>query len=254
MPVRKIPKNYRSVTGLVASVGESNQVTAYESSLERDCIKHVIFNKSVAQHEEQPVRISFNCAGKQHSYTPDILIAYRNDVAFAKNWKPLLAEVKYRSDLSKEWLELKPKFRAARRYAAERGWDFTIITDREIRTPYLKNITLLIECRKHPVDEALMSLILKTMNGLGDTNPDTLLLSLSQDSMTRAMMIPTLWQLVADYKIGADLETPLSMNCRIWSKLRAERSDTDEPIHHSSAGCRRRKCWRALRYHPYPEP
>ena len=49
MPVRRIPKNYRSVTGLVASNDESDQVTAYESSLERDCTKHVIFNKNVAR-------------------------------------------------------------------------------------------------------------------------------------------------------------------------------------------------------------
>ena len=110
MPVRRIPKNYRSVTGLVASDDASHQVTAYESSLERDCIKHLIFNKNVARHEEQPVTISFICAGKQHSYTPDLLITYRNDVAPANTWKPLLAEVKYRSDLLKDWPRLKPKF------------------------------------------------------------------------------------------------------------------------------------------------
>jgi hypothetical protein len=64
--VRKTPKKYRSIPGLVASQNDSDQVTAYESSLERDCIKHLIFNKSVARHEEQPVTISFLCAGRQH--------------------------------------------------------------------------------------------------------------------------------------------------------------------------------------------
>jgi hypothetical protein len=78
----------------VARVDASDQVTAYESTLERDCIKHLIFNKNVAQHEEQPVTISFVCAGKQYNYTPDLLISYRNDVAPAREWKPLLAEVK----------------------------------------------------------------------------------------------------------------------------------------------------------------
>jgi hypothetical protein len=254
LPVRKIPKNYRSVTGLVASNDESHQVTAYESSLERDCIKHVIFNKNVARHEEQPVTISFICGGKQYSYTPDLLITYRNDVARAKRWKPLLAEIKYRSDLFKDWHKLKPKFHAARRYAIERAWDFAIITDSEIRTPYLKNITLLLECCKHPMDDAVTKLLLEALNSLGRTNPDTLLRSISEDSLTRAKMIPTLWQLVADYRIRADLEKPLTMNSRIWSKPREERSDSDEPIHHSSAGRCRRKCWRALRYQSYLEP
>jgi hypothetical protein len=117
----------------------------------------------------------------------------------------------------KDWLNLKPKFQAARRYTIEMGWDFTIITDREIRTPYLKNITLLIECRKHPIDEAVTKLLLEALNSLGETNPDTLLRSISQDSLTIATMIPTLWQLVADYRISADLEKPLTMSCRIWS-------------------------------------
>jgi hypothetical protein len=149
---------------------------------------------------------------------------------------------------------LKPKFHAARRYAIERAWDFTIITDNEIRTPYLKNITLLLECRKHSVDEAVTKLLLEALNSFGKTTPDTLLRSVSEDSLTRATMIPTLWQLVADYRIGADLEKPLTMNCPIWSKLRGERSDSDEPIHHFGAGRDRRKCWRALRYQPYLEP
>src|SRR5882672_4678786 len=140
MPVRKIPRNYRSVTGLVAGDGP-DRGTAYESSLERDCIKHLLFNQNVARHEEQPVRITFVSDGKQHFYTPDLLITYRDDVALTRGWKPLLAEVKYRSDLFKYWRELRPKFQAARRYAAEKEWDFTIITERELRTPYLKNIT-----------------------------------------------------------------------------------------------------------------
>jgi hypothetical protein len=54
MPVRRIPKNYRSVTGLVASDDASHQVTAYESSLERDCIKHLIFNRMLRGMKNNP--------------------------------------------------------------------------------------------------------------------------------------------------------------------------------------------------------
>ena len=253
MPVRRIPKNYRSVTGLVAADG-SNQVTAYESTLERDCIKHVIFNKNVVRHEEQPVTIPFMLGGKQHRYTPDLLISYRNDVAPARDWKPLLAEVKYRIDLIKDWPKLKPKFRAAQRYAIEREWDFTIITDREIRTSYLKNIALLLECRKHRMDESATKLLLEALIILGEASPDTLLGSVSQDSLTRAKLIPSLWQLVADYKIGADLEKPLTMASVIWSKPESERSDSDDAVHDASAWRGRRKCWRALRYQSHLEP
>src|SRR6266850_2908071 len=54
MAVRKIRANYRSVTGLVAD-HQSARSTAHESSLERDFIKHLLFNKNVLKHEEQPL-------------------------------------------------------------------------------------------------------------------------------------------------------------------------------------------------------
>lgn len=71
MAVRKIRANYRSVTGLVAD-DQSARSTAYESSLERDFIKHLLFNKNVLKHEEQPLTIDFtDTSGEQRRYTPD---------------------------------------------------------------------------------------------------------------------------------------------------------------------------------------
>ena len=61
MAVRKIRANYGSVTGLVAD-DQSAQSTGYESSLERDFIKHLIFNQNVSKHEEQPLTIEFKDA------------------------------------------------------------------------------------------------------------------------------------------------------------------------------------------------
>src|SRR5712691_7002133 len=165
MAVRKIRPNYGSVTGLVAD-DQSARSTAYESSLERDFIKHLIFNKNVLKHEEQPLTIEFaDTDGKQRRYTPDLLVFYRRDIAFTRDWRPLLAEVKYRSDLFKHWVELKPKFRAARAYARERSWDFVVVTERELRTSYLTNITFLLEFRKHPVDDAMTKLLIETAAG-----------------------------------------------------------------------------------------
>lgn len=48
--------------------------------------------------------------------------------------RPLLAEVKYRSNLFKNWATLKPEFRAGRKPSREQGLDFAILTDREIYT------------------------------------------------------------------------------------------------------------------------
>ena len=77
MAVRKIRANYGSVTGLVAD-DQSARSTGYESSQERDFIKHLIFNQNVSKHEEQPLTIEFKDAdGKQRRYTPDLFVSYR---------------------------------------------------------------------------------------------------------------------------------------------------------------------------------
>jgi hypothetical protein len=192
MAIRKIRANYRSVTGLVAD-HQSARSTAYESSLERDSIKHLLFNKNVLGHEEQPLTIDFtDISGKQRSYTPDVLVSYRKDIAMTKDWQPLLAEVKYRSDLFQHWSELKPKFRAVRAYTRGRSWNFAIITERKLRTAYLKNTTFLLEFRKYPVDESLTQLLLETTAGKSPTTPASLLAFLSNDATHKATLLPTL--------------------------------------------------------------
>jgi hypothetical protein len=58
MPVRKIPKNYLVVTGLVAT-DKSEEMTAYEGHLERGFMKLLTFDtESVMKYEEQPVKSS----------------------------------------------------------------------------------------------------------------------------------------------------------------------------------------------------
>jgi hypothetical protein len=248
MAVRKIRANYGSVTGLVAD-DRSARSTGYESSLERDFIKHLIFNQNVFKHEEQPLTIEFtDIAGKQRRYTPDFLVFYRRDIALTRDWRPLLVEVKYRSDLFKHWIELKPKFRAARSYAKKHGWGFAIITERELRTPYLKNITFLLEFRKYPRDEVGSQLLLEAVANRNATTPAGLLDLISEDAMRRATLLPVLWQLIANGDIVIDLEQQLTMISPIWLRKSKQRCKCDEPSAGVSAGSSRRKRWQALRY------
>lgn len=84
MPVRKIPKNYTTITGLAYSV-KSEELIGYEGPLEPHFIKLVSFNNNVLKYEEQPVRIEFTSSdAKKRSYTPDALVTYRHDIAPAK--------------------------------------------------------------------------------------------------------------------------------------------------------------------------
>jgi TnsA endonuclease N terminal/TnsA endonuclease C terminal len=216
MPVRNIPKNHRSVTGFVASVVNAGQA-AFESTLERDFMLLVEFDPNVLSYEEQPVRIDYLSAdGLAHHYTPDVLVTYRQTSASTTLKPPLLVEIKYRRDLFECWLELKPKFRAARRYAKERGWIFKIVTEVEIRTPYLKNVKFLRQFQRRSIDPADATLLLQKVSDLQSTDPESLLSAICSESHERARLLPALWQLIARRAIGADLNRPLTMQSPIW--------------------------------------
>lgn len=210
MPVRKIPKSYTVVTGLVAT-DKSETMTAYEGDLERDFMKLLTFDVNVLRYEEQPVKIYFvDADGKERSYTPDILIFYHDGST------PLLVEIKPRRFIKKNWKQLKPKFRAAIRYAKERGWRFKIISEVEIRTPYLKNVVFLLGFRNLALNQEDLTLLSNSLHKLSEATPETLLLTITQNKTTVAQLIPSMWYLVANFRIGIDLEKPITMKSRIW--------------------------------------
>jgi TnsA endonuclease N terminal/TnsA endonuclease C terminal len=254
MPVRKIPKNYTTVTGLASSV-KSEELIGYEGRLEYYFIKLVSFNNNVLRCEEQPVKITFTGSdGKQHSYTPDALITYRQDVDPAKQWKPLLVEIKPRRWLSKNWRELHPKFRAARHYATQMTLDFSIITEHEIVNPYLKNVQFLIKYRTFPTDSVGTKLLLNALKDLQETDVKTLLLSVSDNQNRSGELLPTLWQLVANFTIEANLEEPLTMGSRLRLFNAPDGGDCGERIYKFSSGHAHGKRWQALRYLPPSGP
>lgn len=209
-PVRKIPIGTRSVTGTMPG-GEK-----FESTLERDLMYLLRFDLNVNHFIAQPVKIEFQDKdGGDRSYTPDILIHYRQGLV-----PPVLAEVKYRDELRKNFQELRPKFKAAIRYAKEHGWRFKIFTDREIRTPYLANAKFLLAYMipaQSPSDD-IMRIVLDQLRGLQKTDAETLLASIYQDKWEQAELLPVVWHLVATRRIGCDLTTPITMRSQIWHR------------------------------------
>ncbi len=128
MSIRKIPKNYRNVTGVLTNPSMLTR-HSFESTLERDYFFLLNFDTHVVSYEEQPIAISWQDAvGKERNYTPDVLVNYDNTVS-------KLVEIKYRSELREKWSELKPKFKAAIAYCRQQGWRFKIITEIEVRGP-----------------------------------------------------------------------------------------------------------------------
>lgn len=216
MPVRTVPKNYRSLTGLVPNP-RTPSMTAFESSLERDFLLLLDFDPAVEFFEEQPVKIVYHDAKeRRRTYTPDVLVRYRPDRRQARHTKPLLCEVKYRDDLRQHWAEYRPKFRAAQRYARQQGWRFRLVTERHVRTPYLENVKFLRPYRTLSVNDAYRTQLLSTLATLEVTDPASLLAAVFQDRWQQAQLLPMLWQLVATQQIATALDQPLTMQSRLW--------------------------------------
>jgi hypothetical protein len=63
MPTRKIPNNYRSVTGMFASY-KNNRAIGYESLLERDFFLFLEFDSEESTYEEQPFTTKYTRNGR----------------------------------------------------------------------------------------------------------------------------------------------------------------------------------------------
>ncbi|MBI3218548.1 MAG: TnsA endonuclease N-terminal domain-containing protein [Bacteroidetes bacterium] len=214
-PVREINPNYRSLTGAIPSL-KNNRLNRFESSLERDFARIIEFDSAVKDYVEQPVEIEFLHEGKQVKYVPDFLVNYKHSIVSGVWIKPMLVEVKYRSDLKVKWNEYKPKFSAAINFARTRGWRFKIMTEVEIRTEFLQNAIFLQHYKKAMVNVDDRAVILREVEKLGLTTPNELLANLTSNTQRRASLLYCLWHIVSNAEIGVDLDKKIKMNSAIW--------------------------------------
>ena len=209
--VRIIPKNYRSVTGIIASKKSSDEAR-YESSLERDLLTSLEFNAQVKSYTVQPIMLEWvDDSGQKRTYTPDVFIEYKGVAE-----KPKLVEVKYREDLKKNWAELKPKLKQAKKFAKEQGWIFKILTENEIRNDFNENARFLLGYR-YPIPEIeLITTLDDELQKLKYTTPKQLLATISQDQWEQAQYLTALWYLISTFQIRTNLMYPLTMDSEIW--------------------------------------
>jgi len=214
MPIRKIPKNYSNVTGIAAHSKAQGQAM-FESTLERDFLMLLEFDKKVDSFEVQPIKLEWiNELSKSRSYTPDVLAYYKNG-----KQAPILFEVKYRSDIEKNWQVLQPKFKAAIRFCKENGWKFKLITEVEIRTAYLKSVKFLLPfIRQGASNENDMMILDDKLIELKMTTPKELISSIYNDEWNQATLLPTLWYLIGTRQIQIDLTSKITMSSKIWKR------------------------------------
>jgi hypothetical protein len=159
MPVRKVPKNFIHITVIVAS-SKAIGPAEFEGGLEYDNLLLLALDPTVANFEVQAVRIPWRDeSGREHWYTLDCRINHLD-----KRAKPLLCEVKSPDVLKKHWAEFKPKFRAAIHYANEHGSRFKIVTEKEIRTQYLKSARFFLPFVRRGADASMQRVLLNALS------------------------------------------------------------------------------------------
>lgn len=209
-PVRALRMSHRALTGKVAL--RIGGMAGFESSLERDWIIMLDFDRRVRLIQEQPYSLFYTTQGSRRRYTPDVLAEFVD----GKVCWTTVYEVKEREDLKANWSEYRPRFQAAVRDCYQKGWRFRIVTERHIRTPYLGNVTFLRRYRDFPEDENQSFALLRTLRTLGPATPQALIAATWNDFERRAVATAAMWRLIAYGKIAASLNEPLTMKTPIW--------------------------------------
>jgi hypothetical protein len=207
MPVRKIPKNHLVVTGSFAS-RKNGQMDAFESLLEKEYMLLLEFDERVLRFEPQPVTIAV--PGIPKGYIPDVLVHYHPDPLSGKTPKPLLTEVKHTDDLQRNAQKYAPKFAAAEEFVSQRGWEFRITTQVDIRTPRLANLKFLREYRNVELENHdSLQLIQIARESDGISSVDDLLSRLASTDDDRLHWLPVIWHAVVTRRLLFDWDRPI---------------------------------------------
>lgn len=213
-PARAIGTSRRAMRGEVQVKG---QPIAYESALERDLLITLDFIPTARDVRGQPITLTYSdpTTGARRRYTPDVAVKFDPQIEL-RYPGGLIVEVKYRDELFANWATLKPKFKAARAHAAAHNARFAILTEREIRTPLFHNIAFLRSYLGRPEHVGFEEKLVATLMAYEEATPEIVLLASFACADNRMRAIPTLWRLLAQGRIGADLTRPLTMTTSIW--------------------------------------
>jgi len=120
---------------------------------------------------------------------PDVLVSFAPESLRL----PVLAEVKYRSELQEKWDDLVPKFEAARKFAQAEGWVFRIVTERQIRSTLGRSAGLLLPYGRRGLGNPdHWHTLGRTIAKAGRIEIQDLLESIFPSAMERAYLIPSL--------------------------------------------------------------
>lgn len=150
---REIGTTYGSIRSKVP-LGSPSGPQVVESALEKDLLVQLTFSGKVYDVITQPV-LDYKVDDVSKTYTPDLLVRLFPGLLHQSLY--FFIEVKRVAELDAKSAVQAPKFAAARRWCRDHIGEFRIVTDADIRSPYLANAQLLGHHVGHePEDEPLM--------------------------------------------------------------------------------------------------
>lgn len=198
---RQIPLSRRSQ--IIGFRPLATGTTDHENALERDFVTLTSFQFPDASIISQPVTLAFKDGDRDGRYTPDFLVRSGADR------RADLIEVMYRADLRRQWVHLKPAFRAARRWGEAHYASFGIATEREIRVPMLENAKRLLPLRYAPLDPELAEHALVASRWQRHPTFGTVMSAMPID---RVQALATLWRLIARGTFRVDITQPITFD------------------------------------------
>lgn len=211
MPVRKIPKNYRSVTGTFPSHKNKRNIF-YESLLERDFCLLLEFNDDVISYEEQPFKIYYQRSNSTYRYTPDVLVHY-NPIL---NKLPCVFEVKMSNEIKEKKVFFEEKFNQIEKYINVNDLDFKMFTELNIDKIYLENAMFLYRY-KDLNNQIFSKNILEKINLLKEISVSDFLDKFSSNKFEQMEILPYIWQLIFLKKIHIDMYSKITNSSIIKS-------------------------------------
>ncbi|MDX6766876.1 MAG: TnsA endonuclease N-terminal domain-containing protein [Candidatus Methylacidiphilales bacterium] len=230
VPARRITKSHTSLTGFIVA-GKAGGSVAFESRLERDYFIQLDFDPAVRSFAAQPLKIQYTGRdGKQHSYTPDVLVQYSKSPWGNRGPKTDLVEIKSDADLARKSGLYEERFKAAAEYAAKRGWKFSVLRERDIQTDFNRNAFFLWGFRRHREHRphtAIVRAAIRRLNSttVGQLLDEAILLhetrhglpgSFEDPDMVKATYLATIWKQLSSGYIEADLNKALHNRTEVW--------------------------------------
>lgn len=213
--VRKIKSTWRSVSGFLPFRGAGG--IPFESLLERDFLKRMRFNYRVETVIAQPVSVDFiDPSGRANTYTPDFLVYYHlTDSPIGQYTKPMLVEVKPAYEWRRNWRAWRGKWKAARRYAQQQGWTFSVYDESRIRGQALENIVFLERFERYTFDQEEIDMVINTIAGM-EVAPVHYLLARHFNGIYKGHGVSILWHLLAVGLVQCDINEPLDEYLELW--------------------------------------